>query len=87
MVVLRIIARIATRIVSYPDEKLYFKWVFLKGLETLELRNLMDQAKVTMFSAENRKESRGAHAREDFPDRNDDDWMKHTPDNNTPIHQ
>ncbi|WP_154224744.1 succinate dehydrogenase flavoprotein subunit [Marinicella rhabdoformis] len=47
-------------------------------VETLELQNLMIQAKVTMFSAENRKESRGAHAREDFPDRNDDEWMKHT---------
>ncbi|VAW46430.1 Succinate dehydrogenase flavoprotein subunit, partial [hydrothermal vent metagenome] len=47
-------------------------------VETLELQNLMIQAKVTMFSAENRKESRGAHAREDFPDRNDDQWMKHT---------
>jgi succinate dehydrogenase / fumarate reductase flavoprotein subunit len=32
----------------------------------------------TMFGAENRKESRGAHAREDFQDRDDEDWMKHT---------
>ena len=47
-------------------------------VESLELRNLMSQAVVTMFSAENRKESRGAHAREDFPDRNDEEWMKHT---------
>jgi len=47
-------------------------------IETLELDNLMAQAVVTMNSAENRKESRGAHAHEDFPDRNDAGWMKHT---------
>ncbi len=47
-------------------------------VETLELDNLMAQALASMVSAEGRKESRGAHAREDFPDRNDKDWMKHT---------
>ena len=47
-------------------------------VETLELDNLMAQASVTMTSADNRKESRGAHAHEDFPDRNDAEWMKHT---------
>jgi len=47
-------------------------------VETLEYDNLISQAAVTMHSAENRKESRGAHAREDYPDRNDKDWMKHT---------
>lgn len=47
-------------------------------VETLELDNLIRQAVVTMHSAENRKESRGAHAREDFPDRDDSQWMKHT---------
>jgi len=47
-------------------------------VEALELDNLMYQASVTMSSAANREESRGAHAREDFPDRNDDEWMKHT---------
>ncbi len=47
-------------------------------VETLEFDNLVAQAVVTMESAANRKESRGAHAREDFPDRDDQNWMKHT---------
>jgi succinate dehydrogenase / fumarate reductase, flavoprotein subunit len=47
-------------------------------IETLELDNLVVQAVVTMDSALNRTESRGAHAREDFPDRDDKSWMKHT---------
>jgi succinate dehydrogenase / fumarate reductase, flavoprotein subunit len=47
-------------------------------VETLELDNLLGQAVVTMHSAANRKESRGAHSHEDFPDRDDANWMKHT---------
>jgi len=47
-------------------------------VETMEFDNLIVQAVVTMESAANRKESRGAHAREDFPDRDDANWMKHT---------
>ena len=47
-------------------------------IETLELDNLIAQAVVTMHGAANRTESRGAHMREDFPDRDDDEWMKHT---------
>ena len=46
--------------------------------ETLEYDNLLAQAIVSLDSAINREESRGGHAREDFPDRNDEDWMKHT---------
>jgi succinate dehydrogenase / fumarate reductase flavoprotein subunit len=47
-------------------------------IETLEFDNLIAQAVVTMDSALNRTESRGAHAREDFPERDDKNWMKHT---------
>ena len=47
-------------------------------VETLELDNLLSQAVVSMHSATNREESRGAHAREDFPDRDDKKWLKHT---------
>jgi len=47
-------------------------------VESLELDNLIRQAVVTVHAAANRKESRGGHAREDFPDRDDENWMKHT---------
>jgi succinate dehydrogenase / fumarate reductase flavoprotein subunit len=47
-------------------------------VEALELENLMSQALAALHSAEARKESRGAHAHEDHPDRDDENWMKHT---------
>ncbi len=47
-------------------------------VETIELQNLLGQAMVTISSALNRQESRGGHAREDFPNRDDENWLKHT---------
>ena len=47
-------------------------------VEALELDNLVEVAIATMVSAEARTESRGAHARDDFPERDDDKWLKHT---------
>ncbi len=47
-------------------------------LQTIELKNLLDLSLITAASARNRRESRGGHSREDFPDRNDADWLKHS---------
>ena len=47
-------------------------------VETLELNNLIYQSLATLYSAYNRKESRGSHARDDYPDRDDKEWLKHT---------
>ena len=61
--------------VSYKDKSKVFNTA---RVEALELDNLIETAKATITSAAARKESRGAHVNEDYPDRDDGEWMKHT---------
>lgn len=68
---------LATRVanVAFQDKSKVFNTA---RIEALELENMIDVARSTIHSASARHESRGAHALDDFPERNDDQWMKHT---------
>lgn len=74
------VKRLDDVVAKYPDISVTDKSLVWNTdlVENLELRNLLACASTTMYGAENRTESRGAHAHENYPNRDDEEWMKHT---------